>query len=101
MSADVAIMAEHREQIIEEGWRALESTLHPAATPEHRAGLRKAFYAGALHLWVELVNLLGDEDLSEHRKDFKLVDIQHELERFVEGMAGAAADRPVGGKLDG
>lgn len=68
--------------VIEEGWQEVELLLS-GASEEQVTQARRLFFAGALHLWTELVDLLGDDDLSDRRKDFKLIDVQHELEQFA------------------
>lgn len=85
------------EPIIEEGWLGMDFALPPDATPQQIADARRFFFCGALHLWTQLVELLGDDALSERRKDFKLIDVQKELEAFVEELHKTGA----GGRLNG
>lgn len=96
----VSMQDKQRQMLIEQGWQDLRKAMLPTATPVQIEEARRVFFAGAMHLWVILMEMLADGKRPDKYKDKKLRDIQLELEGFLENMAAEeSAER--GGKLDG
>jgi len=82
-------------KLVEAGWIGLRKGWLPEdATPEQVADLRKAFMAGANHLFASIMNIL-DEDRDPTAADLRRMDMIHkELDAFGKTLI---ADLPVQG----
>lgn len=79
-------------KIIQGGWRAFELVVLPERAPSiQREEMRKAFFAGAQHLWSSIMTFL-DPGVEETPADLHRMDlIQKELDQFVKEMERAMA----------
>lgn len=76
-------------KIIQGGWRSYEIIVLENAGDIQRSESRKAFFAGAQHLWASILVFL-DPGVEETPADLKRMDlIQKELDDFVEEMKRA------------
>lgn len=82
-------------KLIDAGWVGLRKVWLPAdAPPEQVTELRKAFMAGAAHLFTSIMNVL-DDDREPTEADLRRMDqIDKELEAFGKTLA---IDLPVEG----
>lgn len=83
-------------KLIEAGWVGLRKLWVPAdASPEQVTDLRKAFMAGAQHLFASMMNVM-DDDREPTEADLLRMDLVHqELETF---RATLLADLPAEGR---
>ena len=83
---NIEAKATDRGQIIELGWLALRDlTLQDAPEVQVRE-MRKAFFAGAQHLFASIVNIL-DDDAEPTEDDIRRMEMIHvELEAWVDSM---------------
>lgn len=74
--------------IIEGGWQAFLSLGIPKGAPDQqKVEMRKAYYLGAQHLWVSIINIL-DPGMEPTERDLRRMDmINEELKRFTDGLA--------------
>lgn len=82
-----------RGLIIEAGWRVMLVHVLPEGAPEVQVvEMRKAFFAGAHHLFGSMLSLLDGNDGQPTEDDLRRMDqIHKELERFGEELAAEAA----------
>lgn len=82
-------------RLIEAGWVGLRKGWVPEdAPPEQLADMRKAFMAGAQHLFTSIMNVM-DEDREPTEADLRRMDLIHrELEEFGTTLV---IDLPVEG----
>ncbi len=79
------LIADHG-QIIEAGWIALKAAALRGAPEIQVMEMRKAFFAGAQHLFSSIVNLL-DDDSEPTADDLRRMEMIHvELEAFVDSL---------------
>lgn len=77
---------------LEAGWREFERTVVPAeAGPIQRQETRRAFYAGAIHLFGHVTGSISPgDDVTE--ADLRiLTDLQAEMDQYVKDLAAGAA----------
>ena len=77
--------------LIESGWQALRLQVIPLnASDVQVTEMRKAFFAGAQHLFASIVGMV-DEDLDPTPDDLRRVELVHkELEGFVAELTREA-----------
>ena len=77
-------------KIIQGGWRGYELVILPEqAGPIQREEMRKAFFAGAQHLWASIMVFL-DEGSEPTEKDLRRMSLIHkELDDFIEELKRA------------
>ncbi len=70
-------------KLIEAGWIGLQAKwVNPQASPEQRAELRQAFFAGAQHLFASIMEIMT-EDREPTEEDFaRMSQIDAELRAF-------------------
>jgi len=82
-------------KLIEAGWIGLRKVwLPPDATPEQVRDLRKAFMAGANHLFASIMNILDDDREPTAADLYRMDMINRELDEFGKTLA---IDLPVEG----
>lgn len=76
-----------RGKIIEAGWKGLETmAIPPSAGDTQRKEMRKAFFAGAQHLYASMMSML-DSDTEPTQTDLdRMTLIHNELEEFVKEL---------------
>lgn len=74
-------------KLIEAGWKGLQLTvLPPDASPIQLQEMRKAFFAGAQHLFASIMSFL-EEGQEPTNKDLDRMTLIHkELEEFVKEL---------------
>lgn len=79
-------------KIIQGGWRAFEMLVLPESAPDiQRTEMRRAFFAGAHHLWGSIMSFL-EEGAEPTPADLKRMDlINDELDAYVEELKRAMA----------
>jgi hypothetical protein len=91
---DVAAMVEQitkqctdEGRIIEAGWRSMEVLVLPPTAPQvQRVEMRKAFFAGAQHLFASIMGVL-DDDAEPTPDDLRRMELIHvELKAFEEEL---------------
>lgn len=74
-------------QIIAAGWYALRKMAIPeTASAIQLSEMRKAFYAGAQHLYASIMNMLDPGAEPTERDVERMAGIHDELNRFVEKL---------------
>lgn len=83
-------------RLIEAGWQSMRLMVLPPNAPEVQiVEMRKAFFAGAQHLFASIMAVL-DEDREPTPADLRRVDLIHkELEAFVVELQREAGLRRV------
>lgn len=72
--------------IIEGGWRALEAMTLQQASPLQKLEMRKAYFAGAQHLFASIIATL-DPGSEATEKDLRRMDLIHqELKNYVASL---------------
>lgn len=75
-------------KIIEGGWVGLKAAwLHPDAPPEQVDEMRKAFFAGAQHLYASIMTVLDSGEEPTDRDMRRLANIATELDDFGKTVA--------------
>jgi len=78
-------------KLVEAGWVAMFSTTLKDADPVQIAEMRKAYFAGAQHLFSSIIGLV-DESAGPSDQDIRRMDsISEELKYWVEEIRGSAA----------
>lgn len=74
-------------KIIEGGWQGFRMIVMPKEAPQiQNDEMRKAFYAGAVHLFASIMNIL-DPGSEPTERDLRRMDqIHQELEAFQKGF---------------
>lgn len=74
-------------KIIEAGWLGLEiMAIPPTASKVQLTEMRKAFFAGAHHLFASIMNVLEPGKEATDKDMDRLSLIHHELESFAEEL---------------
>lgn len=80
-----------KKQLIKDGWRSYAEHVLPADAPSVQTQeTRRAFYAGAQHLFSVYFDIGGDE-ISEDQGVEILEEIKAELQRFVRDVVAGKA----------
>jgi len=75
-------------RLIEAGWQAMRVLVIPStASSMQLSEMRKAFFAGAQHLFASLAGVVGEGDDELSADDMRRVElIGDELDKFVEEL---------------
>ena len=76
-------------RVVEGGWQGLSTIWELDKGSElQRSEMRKAFYAGAQHVFASIMGLMGPEQEEPSEREEKVLsDIHKELDKFAAEMA--------------
>lgn len=81
-------------RIIEAGWRSMEILVVPPTAPRlQRIEMRKAFFAGAQHLWASMLISADEDPAPTDAEERRMEMIHHELEGFVKELVAEMEQR--------
>lgn len=92
-AAAIAISKEAagRGQLIDIGWRSYAVVMTPASTPEELEKFRYAYYSGAEHLFMSIMDVM-DDDREPTDRDLEVMQkISREIEAFQRELEGYIA----------
>lgn len=76
-----------RGMVVEGGWRSLMVMWGLTGAPEvQKMEMRRAFYAGAQHVFGSIMGLMGPGQEPTEREEKVLSDIHNELDKFAKEM---------------
>lgn len=81
-----------RGKLVEAGWHGLSLILvDEFSSPEHRADMRLAFFAGAHHMFTAVMQALDDDDEPTEADLIRMDMIDKELREFETVLEAMAA----------